>query len=117
VTAPCGTRAAESRHRYAGNWPCHTCLDVRRDVLEWAHNPSRVAPWAHLTGQHAAHLTFGAFTPDERMHIAYEVFRTGAPLPKFAHILGLPADDAQALHRGFTALEAARADGPAKTAA
>lgn len=96
--SPCGTRAAEARHRRDGVWPCRVCVFVRDDVYEQARRPAG----NNLARRFGHLLTFGLFTDAERVDIAREVARTGVPVEQFALICGLRYPDAQVMHAALT---------------
>lgn len=81
---PCGTTAAQRRHRRNGSWPCETCIGVVIDVKTQLGRRDRPAidaildtcPWVRLTSIPAEEL-------------ARAVLATGVTDEQAAHILGL----------------------------
>jgi hypothetical protein len=95
--SPCGTRAAERRHRRNGQWPCPACLVVRTDIAEQI-TASR-ANAVHAMCQQIRCPS--SFTDADRLELARGVYDMAPPVAKFAYVLGLPLSVGERL---FTAL-------------
>lgn len=115
---PCGTRTAETKHRYAGVWPCRICIAVRHDVYEQIRERTQHPDYREwLMTAFAPAMTFGIFTDAERLNIAIEVARIpGMAVAEFARILGLPHGLARQFHAALTMKEAVDGEGLEDTA-
>lgn len=107
ATSPCGTRAAEARHRQAGAWPCYVCLDVRADVAQQlaAGNAGRALALDLMCREIRCPSDF---TPSDRLELARAAHDMAPPVDKFARVLGLPLPVAQRLYVALSDMDRER---------